>query len=96
MHEFKHRLERLIGQEITIQLLNRALSGSSEPAVAKVTLVGVEESGLWIETEFYTNLILNDRAVMEKTPIFFVPFSQIGFVCHLADYPTLSEEKLGL
>jgi hypothetical protein len=77
------RLEELIGQKLTIAIIS-----SEHSYVAK--LLGVEQGGLWVESK-RLNAILGHQPKATKRPktpkpptrpVFFIPYSQIGFVLY--------------
>jgi hypothetical protein len=73
------QLSKLIRRKIVVlgpQLLE---SGDKDQArLATVTLVGVEPSGIWIESEEAANRIAEKFRVKPSTPsAFFIPFAQI-------------------
>jgi hypothetical protein len=73
------QLSKLIRRKIVVlgpQLLE---SGDKDQArLATVTLVGVEASGIWIESEEAANRIADKFRVKPATPsAFFIPFTQI-------------------
>ncbi len=64
----------------------------------KVLLRGVENGGIWIESQPLTNQILEKfgAATAPRTAIFFLPWHQVSFVMDSLDVPSLSEKGLGL
>ncbi len=58
----------------------------------------VEASGLWVESQKTTNLMLQKLgyASSSKTMIFFLPFHQISFVIGSVDEPSLDEKAFGV
>jgi hypothetical protein len=77
------RLDELVGKKLTIALV------SSEHSYV-VKLLGVEQSGIWIESR-RLNAILGHKPAITKRPktpkpptrpVFFIPYPQIGFVLY--------------
>lgn len=64
-----------------------------------VKLLSVENgNGVWIESQKTTDhwLAMFKVTATPKTPVFFVPFSQIAWIMSFADYPALSEKSFGV
>jgi hypothetical protein len=62
-----------------------------------VKLIAVESGGIWIQNEQMTQrLLANLKLHAGKTPIFFVPFSQVLFVMDASEEVSLSEKAFGL
>jgi len=85
-------LEALIGEEVV------ALVPSLDSKVLqKITLLRIEASGLWIECEALTQgLLHNMNLPAAKTPVLFVPYSQINFIIVGGEKIALSESAFGL
>ena len=85
-------LQSLIGEEVV------ALIASIDSKVLqKITVLSVESSGLWIECEALTQgLLHNMNLPAAKTPVLFVPYSQINFIIVGGDKIALSESAFGL
>lgn len=87
------RIDDLIGKKILIAINN------SKEAAYDVILHGVENGGLWIESETHERILGYSRKKIAKNrnrpiskPVFFIPFSQIVF---LVSFSTeLDEETL--
>ena len=89
------RLEQLKGQKILVQILHPIIEQKS-PVIATL-LVDLDPNGIWIEgKELAETLHTTYKKPMPKTPVFFVPFAQVGWIVCFADYPYLSEKSLGL
>jgi hypothetical protein len=72
------KLEDLEGQVIIVQLItDSVLRDDVNHDISHLKLIGVEPFGIWVESPRFIKEILEDKAVLPKTPIFFVPFSQI-------------------
>jgi hypothetical protein len=58
------------------------------------TIVEIEHGGIWVESASATQGTLNRSGVsmLPKAPLYFVPFSGIGWILAAADYPALSEK----
>jgi hypothetical protein len=54
---------------------------------------GAEAGGIWVESQTLTNLVLKSikQASAPRTPIFFVPFSQITMAWQAIEQTSLSE-----
>jgi len=72
------QLSKLIRRKIVV-LGPKLLEGDKDQAkLETVTLVGVEPSGIWIESEEAANRIADKFRVKPATPsAFFIPFAQI-------------------
>ena len=73
------QLAKLLHRKIVV-LGPKLLDGNSkdEAKLETVTLVGVEPSGIWIESEEAANRIADRFRVKPATPsAFFIPFAQI-------------------
>jgi hypothetical protein len=89
------RLEELKGRKIVVYLLQHIIDQTSP--VISTLLVDLDANGIWIEgKELAETLHSTYKKPMPKTPVFFVPFAQIGWIVSFADYPYLSEKSLGL
>ncbi len=90
------RLASLKGERVVMLLVSTILE-QSHP-VLNVRLVDIEDAGIWIEGEDLAKYIHEryKQAAIPKMPIFFVPFSQVGWIHYGADYPSLSEKGFGL
>lgn len=86
-------LEGLIGHSIVI----RSVPLHEEHPV-KVKLVGIENGGLWIESQDATNHWLAEmkQQATPKTLVWFLPYAQIAWIMGSGDYPALSEKAFGL
>jgi hypothetical protein len=63
----------------------------------EVTIHGVESGGFWLECPNYSRIVLSKLNVPAiKTPLFFVPYSEIKFLLHSLEKLELSEEKFGV
>jgi len=64
----------------------------------KVILHGVEDGGIWIESQSLTNQLLEKFSVAAspRTAIFFLPWHQVSLVMDSLDVPALSEKGLGV
>jgi hypothetical protein len=73
------KLAKLIHRKIVV-LGPKLLDGNSkdQPRLETVTLVGVDQAGIWIESEEAANRIAEKFHVKPATPsAFFIPFAQI-------------------
>jgi hypothetical protein len=87
------RFADLIGSEILV------LIPKIDPKIyQKVTLRGVEAGGLWLESQDFTNALLQalGAPASEKTPIVFWPYHQIVFAISAVDQPSFDEKAFGL
>ena len=85
----------LVGKKVIVQLQHPLLAGKSNVLVSP--LVGLEESGIWLEGSELAEWgqgKFNRPAT--KTPIFFVPFSQVIWILDSLDSPYLSEKGFGI
>jgi hypothetical protein len=86
-------LSECVGRNILI----RAISVDENRPVF-VKLLGIENGGIWLESQQKTNEILRflERDSAPKTPVFFLPFSSIAWISYWMDIPSLSETALGI
>ncbi len=85
-------LHELIGEEILakVPLIHRG-------QYQTLRLHGVEEGGIWIESEVLTQLALSmSKKAAAGTPIFFLPFHQIQFLMQMTEKLALSEKAFGV
>ena len=88
-------LEELVGDQVMLRLLHPILE--IEHPILWTKLLAVEQQGVWIEgNDFAEAMQAKFKQPLPKTPLFFVPFAQIGWIFSVADYPFLSEKSLGL
>ena len=71
------RLDDLIGKRVLLSLVNSSADGYT------VTLHGVEQGGIWVESRELEQLIGYRRRKAAglkpaRKPVFFVPYAQIG------------------
>lgn len=85
-------LQSLIGQEVL------ALIPFFHPKIMqKITLHAIETGGVWVECEQFTQQMLEATEMpAAKTPLLFLPYSQICFVLFPAERIALSEPSLGV
>lgn len=87
------QLKDMIGQNIfaLVPFFNRT-------TVQTLKLHDVENGGMWVENQSFTNLALKTFGVQAapKTALFFLPWSQITFVASQFDAPALSETAFGV
>ncbi len=59
---------------------------------------GVEQGGLWVESQKMTNALLSKFGVpvSSKTMVFFLPYHQISFAMDSIDQPSISEKSFGV
>lgn len=62
----------------------------------RVKIHAIEASGIWVESQTMTDKMLSTlaRTSGAATPLFFLPFSSIGFVVASIALPSLSETML--
>jgi len=84
-------LSDFVGQTITALI---PIFGSE--TFQKFQLHGVEVGGIWVEHQGTVNTLLDKLKIsgLPKTPVFFLPYSQITFVIGSIDVPALSEKAL--
>ena len=72
------RLDDLIGKKIELAIVD------SEKPIYSVTLHGVENGGLWVESFEIENLAFvvsaASRAQRQRKPVFFLPYARIQYV----------------
>src|SRR6266699_3668198 len=85
-------LESLID---TTTLIFAKVLDENQPTVVKI--LGVEASGIWVESQKATEHWLKQfkRESSPKTLVWFLPFSQISWILGSEDYPAFSEKYLG-
>ena len=86
-------LKELQGSTISI-----LLPDLDETALQEVTLRLVEDSGLWIESQTFTNMVLGKIGLpaSSKTPVLFVPWHRITTILQQADGASLHETSFGV
>jgi hypothetical protein len=85
-------LQSLIGEEVVA-----LVPSIDSKALQKIRLLSVEVSGLWIECEALTQgLLRNMKLAASKTPVSFLPYSQINFILVGGEKIALSESAFGL
>jgi hypothetical protein len=84
------RLDDLIGKKVMVCPINKFCDSDETGTVYTVTLHGVEAGGVWLESPELSK-IAEGLAPHHETPVFFLPFSQIGFL--LASSLALDEES---
>jgi len=68
-----------------------------EVELQQVKLHAVEAGGIWIESESATQKLLGAlKRPAGKTPVYFVPYSQIKFGLDFLDELSLSEKAFGV
>ncbi|MGA2772114.1 MAG: hypothetical protein ABSG26_14965 [Bryobacteraceae bacterium] len=69
-----------------------------QTALQKVNLLGVEAGGVWIESQTFTNAVLQKLGVptSPKTSVLFVPYHGIGLGLFSIDQPALDEKAFGV
>jgi hypothetical protein len=89
-------LKKLIGQEISYIL--KRLSAEGEIQLRKAVLRGVDMGGIWVEDNYLTQGVLKQDklAVGNKTPVMFLPYSELYTIFCEVDLPSLSESSFGL
>lgn len=90
------KLDDLKGSDV-VMFLNQPLIEQEKPVIC-TRLVDVDDNGIWIEGRDLANFLHEEvqRGIIPKTPLFFVPFAQVGWILGSAGYPSLSEKALGL
>jgi len=86
------QLSKLIRRKIVV--LGPALfdNASKDPKLETVTLVGVEPSGIWVESEEALNRIADRFRVKPAAPTaFFIPFAQITTILASIDSAATTE-----
>jgi hypothetical protein len=63
-----------------------------------VRLVGVESGGIWIESQDFTNTMLQTigTATAPNSPVFFLPYSEIAVAIATVAGPSLNERAFGV
>jgi hypothetical protein len=84
-------LEGLIGKEIIA-----FVPYFHKTTWQKMTLLNVENSGIWVDYRTMSDAILKQSGVTAspKTAVFFLPFHQIVHILESVDVPYLSDEAL--
>lgn len=86
------QLSKLVGRRVVVlgpKLLD-------QDKLETVTLIGVEEAGIWIESEEAANRIADKFRVKPASPAFFLPFALISTIIASRDEPAAEatvEEK---
>jgi hypothetical protein len=92
------RLEEYKGKVLHIELVTRSLYQSVEDGLGKFKLIDVEPFGIWVESEKYVKLAVQELKQYPNpalsTPVFFLPFSSIVMLIAFADYAPIDESEL--
>jgi hypothetical protein len=86
-------LESMIGTEI-----KAIVPFLHETTIQRLILHGVEDAGIWVESQAFTNQLLETfhLATSPKTAVFFLPWHQIVAILGSLDSPSLSEREFGV
>jgi hypothetical protein len=89
-------LKSMKGEVIVVSLTSWVIEQKNSVIVTK--LVEVENAGIWIEGRDLAKMLHNEKklSIIPEMPLFFVPFAQIAWIHGSAEYPSLSEEHLGV
>jgi hypothetical protein len=89
-------LRELKGETILVLLVHPLIEQKDKVLVTR--LVEIEDSGIWIEGKDLAEYLhaLTKQAIIPKMPLFFVPFAQVAWITGSADYPSLSDKRLGV
>jgi hypothetical protein len=87
------KFEDYIGQQI--KLFIPRISGT---VLQDVKLLGIEASGLWVESQTMTNAALEilKVATAPKTFVYFFPYHEIAYALAPIDAPALQEKAFGV
>ena len=90
---FMRSLENMIGEEIIVRI---PLLDAERMILVK--LHGIELHGIWIESQDFTNQLMEKFhfSSSRTTPIVFVPFVKVDFIIASLDSLSLSESSFGL
>jgi|GEM_PF-2000831 hypothetical protein len=91
--EKKLNLRELIGQEI-----HTVVPFISPTTITVFTLYGIEDSGIWVESQTLDEVILDAFKVASapKKIVVFLPWHEIRMIYGFRAGPSLSEKSLGL
>jgi hypothetical protein len=86
-------LANMIGEVIVVRIPLLDTDG-----MILVKLHGIEAQGIWIESQEFTNQLMEKfRFVSSRTtPLVFVPFDKVDFIIGSLDSLSLSEPAFGL
>ena len=86
-------LANMIGEVIVVRIPLLDTDG-----MILVKLHGIEAQGIWIESQEFTNQLMEKfRFVSSRTtPLVFVPFDKVDFIIGSLDSLSLSESAFGL
>jgi hypothetical protein len=86
-------LRDMIGEEIIANV-----PSMDREILQVLRLHGVEEGGIWVESENLTQRILAklDYVASSKAPLFFLPFHEIRFALQSTDKISLSQKAFGM
>jgi hypothetical protein len=86
-------LANMIGEVILVRIPLLDTDG-----MILVKLHGIEAQGIWIESQEFTNQLMEKfRFVSSRTtPLVFVPFDKVDFIIGSLDSLSLSESAFGL
>lgn len=90
---FMLQLSKMVG-EVVFGMVPRI----NTTVLQELKLHSVESGGVWVENQHLTDIML--RAVgysgSSRTPVFFLPYSEIAFLVTSVEGQSLSETSLGL
>jgi hypothetical protein len=83
----------MVGREILVRLQGL---GAGKPV--NVLLLGVEDSGIWIESQDITDTLLDsmNTPALKKTMVVFIPWQGVICIYEFLDGPSLSRKAFGL
>jgi len=86
-------LANMVGEVIIVRIPLLDAEGMS-----LVKLHGIEAQGIWIESQDFTNLLMErfHFSSSRTTPLVFVPFDKVDFIIVALDSLSLSEPAFGL
>lgn len=89
-------LQELKGTVVVILLIHPLMEQKTKVLYTK--LLEIENSGIWLEGKDLADCLheFMKQSVIPRMPVFFVPFAQSAWITTSADYPSLSEMRLGL
>lgn len=67
-------------------------------SIVYAKLLGVEDNGIWVESQAVTNAVLQALKVptAPKSVLWFFPYHEISFAAVSTDGPSLNEKSFGL
>jgi hypothetical protein len=87
------KLDDMVGEKIAalVPMFDKII-------LQEMTLHAVEQSGIWVESQHATNMLLGNLKAQSapKTLVFFLPWHEIRMIWGSLDVPALNEKAFGV